>query len=174
MDTELKARLTSALFGAPLVNNAFRGILVEAMLSQVLEPTWLWCSADWASHDFENADGIKLEVKQSTALQSWHEPGLRPNSGNFDIRARTGRYEGARWIQEAGRAAHIYVFGWHGITKEKIADHRRADQWQFYVLGSADLPAQKSIALSRLATLTEPIEIAQVVDRIASILGEGP
>lgn len=173
MDADLKSRLMSALFDAPLVTNSFRGTLVEAMLAQILEPEWQWCSADWASHDFENANGFKIEVKHSTALQSWHQSGLRPNRGRFDIRARTGRYEGARWIDEAGRAAQVYVFGWHGITDPEVADHRRADQWQFYVLGSAELPEQKSMALSRLASLTEPVRIAEVKARVASILGEG-
>lgn len=143
MDANLKARLMSALYDSPLVNNTFRGTLVEAMLAQVLEPEWRWCSADWASHDFENAYGLKLEVKQSAALQSWHEPGLRSNRGRFDIRARTGRYEGARWIGEPGRAAQIYVFGWHGLTDPNVADHRDSSQWQFYAMKAVDLPEQE-------------------------------
>ncbi|BDI61877.1 hypothetical protein [Qipengyuania nanhaisediminis] len=170
MDAALKSRLMSALFDAPLVNNAFRGTLVEAMLAQVLELEWQWCSADWASHDFENADGLKLEVKQSTALQSWHEPGLRPNRGRFDIKARTGRYEGARWIEAPGRAAQIYVFAWHGITDPLRADHRDPSQWQFHAVKAVDLPEQKSIALSRVAALVEPCSINEIAARVRSLI----
>lgn len=170
MDVALKSRLMSALFDAPLVNNAFRGMLVEAMLAQVLEPEWQWCSADWASHDFENPDGLRLEVKQSTALQSWHEPGLRPNRGRFDIKARTGRYEGSRWINEPGRAAQIYVFGWHGVTDPEMADHRDPAQWQFYTVKAVDLPEQKSITLARVAALAEPCSINQIAARIRLLI----
>lgn len=169
MDADLETRLLSSLVGAPLVNNAIRGTLVEAMLAQVLEPEWRWCSADWASHDFENADGLKLEVKQSTALQSWHEPKVRPNRGRFDIKPRTGRYEGTRWIDEPGRAAQIYVFGWHGETDPKLADHRDAAQWQFYAVKANNLPEQKTISLSRVASLANSCSIDEIAKQIGSL-----
>lgn len=169
MDSNLKSRVVSALLSAPLVNNAFRGMLVEAMLAQVLEPEWRWCSADWASHDFDRADGLKLEVKQSAALQSWHEPRLRPNRGRFDVKARTGRYEGAHWIAEAGRAAQIYIFGWHGLTNPTVADHRDPSQWQFYALKAVDLPEQTTIALSRIATMSEAFSINEIASKIESL-----
>ena len=84
--------------------------LVEAMLAQVLESEWKWCSADWASHDFENAEGVKLEMKQSAALQSWHEDGFPPNRGRFDIAKRKVRWKGAERIEEVGRYAEMYFF----------------------------------------------------------------
>lgn len=169
MDSDLKARLMSALFDAPLVNNAFRGTLVEAMLAQVLEPEWQWCSADWASHDFESAAGMKLEVKQSAALQSWHEPGVSPNRGRFDIKARTGRYEGLRWIDEPGRAAQIYIFGWHGVADPKLADHRDPSQWQFHAVRAIDVPDQKTIALSRIVALAEPCSIGGIAKEVMAL-----
>lgn len=169
MDADLKSLLVSALFDAPLVNNAFRGMLVEAMLAQVLQSEWRWCSADWASHDFERADGSRLEVKQSAALQSWHESGLRPNRGRFDVKARTGRYEGAHWIAEPGRAAQIYIFGWHGLTDPVVADHRDPSQWQFYAVEAVDLPEQKTIALSRIKALSDPSSITEIASKIGSL-----
>jgi hypothetical protein len=169
MDADLKFRLVSAMFDAPLVNNAFRGMFVEAMLAQVLQPEWRWCSADWASHDFDHPDGLKLEVKQSAALQSWHEPSLRPNRGRFDVKARTGRYEGARWIGERGRAAQIYIFGWHGLTDPAVADHHDPSQWQFYAVKAVDLPEQKTIALSRIQALSDPSSISEIASKIGTL-----
>lgn len=171
MDPDLQSRLMAALFDAPLVNNAFRGMLVEAMLAQVLEPEWRWCSADWASHDFENAEGVKLEVKQSAALQSWHKPGDSPSRGSFDIASRTGRYEGARWIDEPGRAAQIYVFAWHPIVDHGLADHREPNQWQFYPVSARDLPDQKTISLSRVSAFAEPCSIDQIAAKVRSLAG---
>ena len=170
MNADLQARLMSTLFGAPLVNNAFRGTLVEAMLAQVLEPEWRWCSADWASHDFENAEGMKLEVKQSAALQSWHKEGFAPNRGRFDIAKRKVRWEGAKRVDESGRYASLYIFAWHALIDPEVADHREPDQWSFYLVRADDLPDQQSIALSRIDAVSQPVNIESVPAQIAALL----
>ena len=159
-----------ALFGAPLVINSFRGTLVEAMLAQVLEPDWRWCAADWASHDFENGDGARLEVKQSATLQSWHEGGFPPNRGRFDIASRKTRWEGVRRIEEAGRYADLYVFAWHPVVDPALADHRKPDQWLFHLVPSEDLPDQQSIALSRIQAIAPGISIGTVPSQISALL----
>jgi len=41
------------------------------MIEQVLEPDWVYMAADWGGWDFESPSGIRLEVKQLAALQSW-------------------------------------------------------------------------------------------------------
>ena len=160
----------ATLFGAALVNNAFRGTLAEAMLAQVLEPEWQWCSADWASHDFENANGVKLEVKQSAALQSWHKGGLKPNRGRFDIAKRKVRWEGAKRIDEGGRYADLYVFAWHPVIDPTLADHREPDQWLFHLVRSEDLPDQQSISLSHIQAISAAIDIGAVPSQIAALL----
>ena len=144
------------------------------MLAQVLEPEWRWCSADWASYDFENADGVGLEIKQSAALQSWHTPGAKTNQGRFDIAERTGRYEGLEWIAEPGRAAAIYVFAWHPVIDHDAADHREPEQWQFFPVKASDLPRQKTIALSRIAKLSEPASIEQIAAAVRSLANQPP
>ncbi len=171
MNAELERRILKSLLGQRLVMNSFRGTLVEAMLAGVLEPKWRWCAADWASHDFENANGARLEVKQSAALQSWHDDGFAPNTGRFDIAPRKIRWEGARRIEEAGRFASIYIFAWHPVTDVKTADHREPDQWQFHTVASAALPPQKTIARSRIANMCEAVAIGQVAAQIDAILG---
>ena len=170
MDADLRIRLMLTLFGAPLVNNAFRGTLVEAMLAQVLEPEWNWCSAEWASHDFENAEGVKLEVKQSAALQSWHTEGFPPNRGRFDIAKRKARWEGAKRIDEGGRYANLYIFAWHPVIDPDLADHRQSGQWLFHVARAEDLPNQKSIALSRIQAISSAVDVRAVPAQIAALL----
>jgi hypothetical protein len=170
LNQDLERRIIDALLGKRLVTNHFRGTLVEAMLAHVLEPEWRWCSADWASHDFEHASGTRLEVKQSAALQSWHEEGLAPNKGTFDIAPRKVRWEGPRRIEEAGRYASIYVFAWHPLTDPVIADHRQPEQWQFHVVRTCDLPDQKTIALSRVRSLAEPLGLDLVSQKISDFI----
>jgi hypothetical protein len=166
MNVDLERRILTTLLGRPLVTNAFRGMLVEAMLAQVLEPGWRWCSEDWALHDFESADGVRLEVKQSAALQSWNAETSKPGAGRFDIAPRKVHWEGATRIKAAGRNASIYVFAWHPVTDQIAADHRLPDQWLFYPVAERNLPMQSTIARSRIESLAEPVAIAGVYDAV--------
>lgn len=146
-------RVSRAAFGSPLVTNVLRGQVVEAIVAHALEPEWTWCAADYASWDFERPDGLRLEVKQSAARQSWSTGEGAASSAQFDIAARKQRWEGGRWIMEPGRAAHLYVFAHHERTDER-ADHRDPTQWTFYVAATASLPATQKISLGALRRLT--------------------
>jgi hypothetical protein len=171
-DDPLSARLLESLIGQPLVSNAFRGTLVEAMLSLEIEPIWRWCADGWGSFDFEGPSGIGLEVKQSAARQDWHDEASKPNPGRYDIAARTGRWEGNDWVKAPGRAAAIYVFAWHPIFDPKLADHRDASQWEFYVAATHLLPNQKSIGLSGVSSLSLPCKIGEVKGKITETLAD--
>lgn len=162
MDDALTKRLVDHLLGKPIVGNAFRGTLVEAILAGVLEPEWRWRADGWGSFDFEGPNGMGLEVKQSAVRQDWHDDTSMPATGRFDIAARTGRWDGKDWVTAPGRAAAIYIFAWHPIFDPEIADHRQPDQWQFHVVLAKHLPAQKSIGLSAIQALAHPIGIGKV------------
>jgi len=171
IDADLERRFVDSLLGNPLVGNAFRGTLVEAILSQVLEPDWRWCADGWGSYDFERADGLGLEVKQSAARQNWHKEGDRPNPGRFDIAARSGRYEDdGSWSEKRGRFATIYVFGWHPLTDLAKADHRDPSQWQFFPILADRLPSLKTIALSGIRALAEPRTIDEIAAEVRRLL----
>jgi hypothetical protein len=116
---------------------------------------WQLCSGDWRGWDFEHPTGLRLEVKQSAARQTW--TGTRKaTSPIFDIRARTGYFEGADWIADHRRFAHIYIFACHPIMDES-ADHRDPRQWRFYVVPTNRLPAGKTISLVKVALLSDPV-----------------
>ncbi len=78
-----------AAVGKPLVTNVLRGLLVEAMVAIALEPVWTWVAGDYASWDFEGPRGLRLEVKQSAARQSWADENVISKC-SFDIAPRTG------------------------------------------------------------------------------------
>jgi hypothetical protein len=90
---EVVQRASSRAFGRALITNVLRGQLVEAIVAIAIEPEWNWCSQDFASWDFDRADGLRLEVKQSAARQTWLGPEHSRTSCQFDIRSRT---EGGR------------------------------------------------------------------------------
>lgn len=168
----LRDRLFDALLGKPLVSNAFRGALVEAMIAETLEPEWRWCADGWGEVDFRGPEDVGLEVKQSAARQSWHDGASRPCQPRFDIAARTG-YWGAdgRWMESPGRNAAIYIFGWHPIFDPETADHRNVTQWQFFVVNAHALPEQKTIGLKAIRNLAQPCGVYGLLDAVAEVAG---
>lgn len=144
----IQRRLFDALLSKPLVSNTFRGMLVEAIVAEALEPQWRWCADGWGSFDFEGPNGMGLEVKQSAARQNWHDHDSKACVPRFDIAERTGYWdEKSKWFDAPGRAAAIYVFAHHPIFDAALADHRDPAQWDFYVVSAQALPAQRSIGL---------------------------
>jgi len=151
LEKEIFANLIGTLFDVPIMGNLYRPHYVERMIAIALGESFVLMSADWAGWDIEHRDGVRIEVKQSAALQTWtNRPSHagRPYSGSFDIEPRKGYWaDGNKWVNEPGRQAHIYIFAWHSITDPAIADHRDASQWRFFVVLERDLPqGQKTIS----------------------------
>ena len=162
---DIPRKVSEAVFGRPLVTNVLRGQVVEAIVACALEPEWTWCAEDYSSWDFERADGLRLEVKQSAARQSWATSD-KPSTCSFDIAVRKGRWEGSSWIDEVGRAAHIYILAHHPVA-DSTADHRDPGQWHFYVVPTRSLPNTKRLSLTtarRLASATSFAELRHAVE----------
>ena len=172
MDKALRDRIVESLLGTPLVNNAFRGTLVEAILANALEPEWRWCADGWGSYDFEQDGPIGLEVKQSSARQTWHREGDNPSRGSFDIATRKGRWDtDGAWEDAVGRFASVYVFAWHPEIDVRRADHRDPEQWEFYAVRSDRLPDQKTISLGGVRNLANATKIDGIRDAVSQELG---
>jgi hypothetical protein len=168
-------RLFQALVGKPIVGNAFRGTLAEAIIAEALEPQWSWRADRWGAFDFEGPEGIGLEVKQSAARQDWHEDDARPCSARFDIRERLGYYdEKSRWFDAPGRPAAIYVFAHHPIFDANVADHRDPMQWDFYVLEASTLPTQKSIGLTGVRSRGERVGFSDLLAAVTACYASLP
>lgn len=162
MDSEaVIARLTKRLFGSPVLQNNVRGEVVEEIVASALEPEWRHCSGDWGPCDFQHpGSGLRIQVKQSAARQSWDAGEVSRKNVRFSIAEKTGRYEdGSTWIAEASRNAEIFIFAWHP-TMDAAADHRRPDQWQFFVVLERELPPQKSISLAAVRILAPAVDFA--------------
>jgi hypothetical protein len=152
---DIRSKVSAFAFGNPLVQNDFRGIVVEVIVGCALESLWRWCSGDWCGWDFEHPDSTRLEVKQSAARQTWNAP-KKPSPPTFDIRARTGYYAGAEWHPGKGRLAHIYAFAYHPIA-DANADLRDPRQWQFHVVRAGQLPLKKTIGLARVRAISPAV-----------------
>ena len=77
---------------------------------------------------------------------------------------------------EAVRSADCYVFCLYPEQNASKADVLDADAWVFYVLSTdqieRELGAQKSVGLSRLRTMVEPVTYKGLQARIDTVLSE--
>jgi hypothetical protein len=165
---EVITKVCDAAFGKPLVTNVLRGQVVEAMIALALEPHWTWCSADYASWDFERPDGVRLEVKQSAYRQSWETSFSAKVRPSFDVAKRKTQWDGETYIETNRRAAHIYVLAYHD-RRDDAADHRDPRQWEFFVLPSSIIPPVARIALGSVRRLTDSVLINELADRVEHV-----
>lgn len=167
MDDRIFARIRS-LFDVPVMQNSLRGLWAEAMVGELLGDEWTFTGQDWAAWDFERRDGKRLEVKQSATRQSW---GTFTKVPRFGIAAPAGHYpDGKTWKAnpENARMADIYVFAWHDGP-----DQRLVAQWRFYVVIADRLPGgQRTIGLSAIRRLAEPVEAAALAETVGLVAAE--
>ena len=157
-----------------VMNNVHRSEYVEAIVALALRASGWTRTAPWDSWDFEHESGVRLEVKQSAAVQAWTISGRRSagrrSPARFDIRPRTGYSdEDGKWVPKPGRHADLYVFAWHGVD-ENTVDQRNPGSWEFYVVAEYNLPERQSIGLKVLQDLKSPCGIdalAAAVDAVA-------
>ena len=179
-------RLIEHVYDRPLINNVERADYIECLVELVMksaDPRWR-LTQTWDQWDVEHAlTGARIEVKQSSALQSWDLPNQIDRASTarlgatFDIAGRDwywGKCPGGKYHNvpvDSARLADVYVFAWHGETDRIVADHRQASQWQFFVVSEQALPpGQKSISLNPLRALAELCDYrglaGTVIDRL--------
>lgn len=165
-DVQRKAADTA--FNRRHVVNVLRGLLAEVIVELALEGEWTRPTSDYAGWDLEHGDGLKLEVKQSAAWQTWSSDG-QPSVCSFDVASKTGRWEGGKvWVPEPGRQAHLYVFAHHPVADD-TADHRDPSQWHFYVVPTRSLPNVRRLSLKRLQALSTPVTFENLADTVRSV-----
>lgn len=179
------AYLTDRLYGQRLLDNTYRGDYVEGLIFFALGQGWELVGG-WGSWDLESDAGVRLEVKQSAALQTWgqqyRKEGSKERPPSFDIAPRTGYHtdstEEAKWVDlpggESARFADIYIFAWHPERDPDTADHRRAEQWHFFVVPEHQLPSQKTISLNPLRKLAAAVTYDRLAAKVTEVADELP
>ena len=174
----LSEYLMNRFYGQPLIANVYRGDYVEGLILCALGQGWKQ-TFEWGSWDLENAAGVRLEVKQSAALQSWYkQTGVKKSSPSFSITPKTGYYtdstDAAVWVPlpagERVRPADIYVLAWHPGRDPEIADHHNPEQWQFFVVPADKLPEKPPNVKEQKISLTSVKGLATAVtyDRLVA------
>lgn len=156
-DKELDFDLYSfwAWSSSELLGNALRGVLAEYIISKSLN-----CEEqhreEWDSFDLVSPEGITIEVKSSSYLQSWAQSklssisfGIQPTSA---LHLHTNKYSEIK-----RRQADVYIFCVYAHQYQETANPLNIEHWNFYVVPTSVLNEsckdQKSITLSRLLGL---------------------
>jgi hypothetical protein len=143
-----------------LLGNALRGILAEFIVASsidILENP----REEWDAYDLKTKNGLKIEIKSSSYLQSWEQTklskiifGIQPTSSlDYDTNKRS---------TIKIRQSDIYIFCVLSHKDKNTVNPLNLNQWDFYILETKILnekvKTQKSITLSSLLKLN-PIKI---------------
>ncbi|CAL9294828.1 hypothetical protein SUDANB25_02401 [Streptomyces sp. SudanB25_2051] len=111
------------------VNNT-RGLFAEFLVHQAVgshKPR-----VEWASHDVETDDGLRIEVKAGAYLQAWDQ--RAPSPLRFSgLRARTWS-PGSGYSEAKSYNADVYVFAVQTAREHAYYNPLDTTQWEFYVL----------------------------------------
>ena len=152
-----------------LMSNATRGRLAEFIVgtSVGLNPENL--RDEWDAYDITSDNGIKIEVKSASYIQSWSQREFSKIS--FSIKkAKFWNADNGMSRGEAKRHAEVYVFCLLKHKNQETIDPLKLEQWEFYVLPTYKLDnyerSQSSITINSLRKLTEPIEYVLLKNKI--------
>jgi len=142
------------------LGNTLRGVLAEFIVASTIDildkPR-----EEWDAYDLKTKNGLKIEIKSSSYLQSWEQVklskiifGIQPTSDwDYSINKRN---------KEKIRQSDIYIFCVLSHKDKNSVDPLDLSQWDFYILETKILnekvKTQKTITLSSLLKLN-PIKI---------------
>ncbi|MFD6988086.1 hypothetical protein [Streptomyces sp. NPDC059943] len=111
------------------VNNT-RGVFAEFLVHQAGGSVRR--RVEWADHDVETDDGLRIEVKAGAYLQAWEQH--RHSDIRFTgLRARTWTPT-TGYSNEKSYNADVYVFAVQTAREHADYDPLDTTQWEFYVL----------------------------------------
>ena len=144
-----------------VLSNSVRGVIAEYIVGQAVGIPASSVREEWAPYDLETPGGIRIEVKSSAYIQSWHQTGLSPIEFRFP--------KTKAWDRETGhedptprRRADVYVFAVLHHRDQDTLDLFDLSQWSFYVVPTAEVNAigQKTIRLDPLVKRTHATRVS--------------
>lgn len=152
-----------------LLSNATRGRFAEYVVATATGVDLQLPRDEWAAFDLITPDGIKIEVKSSAYIQSWHQKELSKIS--FSTKAAyVWDSETNTQATVASRSADVYVFCLLHHDNKQTCDPLNLDHWEFYVVATKDLNSYtrsvSSITLNSLKKLTRTISYDQLSEEV--------
>ncbi len=152
-----------------LLSNATRGRFAEFIVGTASELDPENLRDEWDAYDLTSNDGIKIEVKSASFIQSWNQNDYSKIS--FSIKkARFWDAEQNMRRGEPGRHADVYVFCLLASKNQEEIDPLKLEQWEFFVLPTIALDryerSQTSITLNSLNKLCSATKYPKLKDEI--------
>ena len=152
-----------------IVGNTNRGALAEFIVSRAIgsEPS---VRNDWAAYDLETPSEIKVEVKSSAYLQSWHQ--TTASAPSFSIRkAKEWSPETNEFGEERLRHSDVYVFCLLAYKGDKrLLNPLDLSQWEFYVVKTSEIDRifgeRSSISINRVKDLSLAYSVDTLMDAV--------
>ena len=148
-----------------IVSNVTRGILAEYIVAQALCVAENQIREEWAAFDLQTASGIKVEVKSSAYIQSWHQDQYTRISFRVPKTLEWIK-ETSRQSTHATRQADVYVFALLAEFNQERLNPLDVSQWEFYILSTSVLNKRKrsqhSITLPSLKKLTQSLKFNEL------------
>ena len=161
-----------------MLSNGNRSVFAEFLVGMALDATQS-PRREWDFVDLRYGDKL-IEVKASGYAQSW-EPMAKPSPIAFDIGKKlpwdgeTNAYGSTRV-----RSADCYVFCVHNETDRERARLSVLDaaSWSFYAVATEQIERafgeQKTVRLTMLAALCEPVDFRHLRAAVDAALGRPP
>lgn len=134
-------------------DNTIRGILAEYLIGSALGCDMRIPRDPWGNFDLLTPEGIRIEVKASGQVQSWHS---RKSSSKFSgFKGKLTTEDGATYKGPKVYRADVYVFAFQTAETPEELRVLDIDQWRFWIFSQQKLEAlnQESISLSRVKKL---------------------
>ena len=158
-----------------LVDNTTRGILAEFIVAHAIGVSTVEARDPWAAFDLETSEGVKIEVKSSSYVQSWAQSrlsdigfGIAPS---YAWDPEIGDFKG-----EPKRQADIYVFALLAHKDKPTIDPMDLNQWEFYVLPTVALNTRfgslKRVTLSSLKALASPVHFDELKNEFKTVASQ--
>lgn len=149
-----------------LLDNVLRGSFCEFVVGAALGVDLSAGRTNWSSWDITfpyswkdsagEHDMVRVEVKNSSYLQSWNEDKLSKISFGIAPKEVSDPAQGV--IGERKRQSDVYVFCHYKAKDRAVADPLILDDWDFYVVSTKVLDercaGQNSIGLASLQSLS--------------------
>ena len=152
-----------------IVGNTNRGALAEFIVARAIGSEAA-VRNDWAAYDLETPSGIKVEVKSSAYLQSWHQTAV--SAPSFSIRkAKEWPPETNEFGEERLRHSDVYVFCLLAYKGDKrLLDQLDLSQWEFYVVKTSEIERifgeRSRISINRTKDLSLAYSVDSLMDAV--------
>jgi len=121
-----------------LMSNATRSRFAEFIVATATNVDLGIPRQEWDPYDLLTPEGIKIEVKSSAYIQSWHQKQI--STITFSIKpARYWNSKNGEQESIAKRHADIYVMCLLKNMDQNTINPLDMDQWDFYVLSRSEL-----------------------------------